>query len=132
MIDKSDCSRDFSKKITKKHPDTHKKIRNCNEFENSLNFAKVSKEFKLDAISLVLDQGLTIAEAARSLEIRANMLGRWIKENEADNNGQAFRGNGKLTPDQEEIRRLKIENKQLKFERQILKGAAVFFAKETK
>ena len=91
-----------------------------------------TKEFKLDAISLVLDQGLTIAEAARSMEIRANMLGRWIKENEADNNGQAFRGNGKLTPDQEEIRRLKIENKQLKLERQILKEAAVFFAKETK
>jgi len=62
-----------------------------------------TKEFKLDAISLVVDQGLTIAEAARSLEIRANMLGRWIKENEADNNGQAFRGNGKLTPDQEEF-----------------------------
>ena len=56
----------------------------------------------------------------------------WIKENEADNNGQAFRGNGKLTPDQEEIRQLKIENKQLKLERQILKEAAVFFAKETK
>lgn len=91
-----------------------------------------TKEFKLDAISLVLDQGFTIAEAARSLEIRANMLGRWIKENQADNNGQAFRGNGKLTPDQEEIRRLKIENKQLKLERQILKEAAVFFAKETK
>ena len=91
-----------------------------------------TKEFKLDAISLVLNQGFTIAEAARSLEIRANMLGRWIKENEADNNGQAFRGNGKLTPDQEEIRRLKIENKQLKLERQILKEAAVFFAQETK
>jgi len=54
------------------------------------------------------------------------------KENQADNNGQAFRGNGKLTPEQEEIRRLKIENKQLKLERQILKEAAVFFAKETK
>ena len=91
-----------------------------------------TKEFKLDAISLVVDQGFTIAEAARSLEIRANMLGRWIKENQADNNGQAFRGNGKLTPEQEEIRRLKIENKQLKLERQILKEAAVFFAKETK
>lgn len=91
-----------------------------------------TKEFKLDAISLVLDQGFTIAEAARSLEIRANMLGRWIKENQADNNGQAFRGNGKLTPEQEEIRRLKIENKQLKLERQILKEAAVFFVKETK
>ena len=60
------------------------------------------------------------------------MLGRWIKKSRADNNGQAFRGNGKLTPDQEEIRRLKIENKQLKLERQILKEAAVFFAKETK
>jgi transposase len=91
-----------------------------------------TKEFKLDAISLVLDQGFTIAEAARSLGIRANMLGRWIKESQVDNNGQAFRGNGKLTPDQEEIRRLKRENKQLKLERQILKEAAVFFAKETK
>ena len=94
---------------------------------------RYTKEFKLDAISLVLDQGLTIAEAARSLEIRANMLGRWIKENQsADNNSQAFRGNGKLTPEQEEVRRLKIENKRLKLERQILKEAAVFFAKETK
>jgi len=59
------------------------------------------------------------------------MLGRWIKENRADNNDQAFRGNGKLTPEQQEIRRLKIENKQLKLEWQILKEAAVFFAKET-
>ena len=91
-----------------------------------------TKEFKLDAISLVLDQGLTIAEAARSLGIRANMLGRWVRESQADNNGQAFRDNGKLTPEQQEIRRLKIENKQLKLERQILKEAAVFFAKETK
>lgn len=91
-----------------------------------------TKEFKLDAISLVLDQGLTIAEAARSLEISANMLGRWVRENQADTNGQAFCGNGKLTPEQEEVRRLRIEIKQLKLERQILKEAAVFFAKETK
>ena len=83
-----------------------------------------TKEFKLDAISLVLDQGFTIAEAARSLGIRANILGRWIRESQADNNGQAFRGNVKLTPELEEIRRLKIENKQLKLERQILKEAA--------
>ena len=91
-----------------------------------------TKEFKLDAVSLVLDQGLTIAEAARSLGIRANMLRRWIRESQAANNGHAFRGNGKLTPEQGEIRQLKIENKQLKLERQILKEAAVFFAKETK
>ncbi len=42
MINESDCSRDFSKKITKKYRDTHKKIRNGNESSNSLNFAKVS------------------------------------------------------------------------------------------
>ena len=91
-----------------------------------------TKEFKLDAISLVPDQGLTIAEAARSLGIRANMLGRWIRESQADTNGQAFLGNGKLTPEQEEIRSLKSQIKQLKLERQILEEAAVFFAKETK
>ena len=91
-----------------------------------------TKEFKLDAVSLVLDQGYTVAEAARSLEINANMLRRWIKEYQSDDDGQAFRGNGKLTPEQEEIRRLKLENKQLKLEKQILKEAAVFFAKETK
>ena len=47
MIIESDCSRDFSKGMTKKYRDTHKKIRNCNEFDNSLNFAKVSPEFLL-------------------------------------------------------------------------------------
>ncbi|SIO49163.1 transposase [Nitrosomonas cryotolerans ATCC 49181] len=91
-----------------------------------------TKEFKLDAVSLVLDQSYTVAEAACNLEINANMLRRWIKEYQTDNDGQAFRGNGKLTPEQEEIRRLKLENKQLKMEKQILKEAAVFFAKETK
>ncbi len=91
-----------------------------------------TKEYKLDAVSLVLDQGYTVAEAARSLEINANMLRRWIKEYQADDDGHAFRGNGKLTPEQGEIRRLKLENKQLKLEKQILKEAAVFFAKETK
>jgi len=45
---------------------------------------------------------------------------------------QAFRGNGKLTPELEEIRRLKEENRRLKMEKEILKKATVFFAKETK
>ncbi len=92
---------------------------------------KYSKEFKLDAISLVTDQGYTRIEAASSLAIQPNMLGRWIKEQQADD-GQAFRGNGKLTPDQAEIRKLKEENRRLKMEKDILKKATVFFAKETR
>ncbi len=92
---------------------------------------KYSKEFKLDAVSLVTDQGYTRTEAARSLDINANMLGRWVKEHQADE-GQAFRGNGKLTPEQEEIRRLKAQVKRLQMEKDILKKATVFFAAETK
>lgn len=92
---------------------------------------KYSKEFKLDAISLVNEQGYTPAEAARSLGINANMLGRWIKEQESSD-GQAFRGNGKLTAEQAEIRQLKEEVRRLNMEKDILKKATVFFAKETR
>lgn len=90
-----------------------------------------SKEFKLDAISLVVDQGYSCKDAAASLEINQQMLGRWIKEARAED-GQAFRGNGKLTPDQQEIKKLKARVKELEMEREILKKATAFFAKETK
>lgn len=92
---------------------------------------KYSKEFKLDAISLVLEQGYSRLEAARNLNIDAKMLGRWIREYQSDE-GHAFRGNGKLTAEQQEIRILREENKRLKMEKEILKKATVFFAKETK
>jgi len=91
-----------------------------------------SKAFKLDAISLVLDQGYSRAEAARSLEINLSQLGRWIREYRSDDTGQAFRGNGNLTPEQEEIRKLRAQVRQLEMEKRILKEATVFFAKETK
>ena len=58
---------------------------------------KYSKAFKLDAVSLVLDQDHTRREAARSLDTNEQMLGRWVKEHQASEDGQAFRGNGKLT-----------------------------------
>lgn len=92
---------------------------------------KYTKEFKLDAVSLVLEQGYTRAEASKNLGINPNVLSRWIKEFESDD-GQAFRGNGKLTPELEEIRKLKAQVKRLEMEREILKKATVFFAKETK
>lgn len=92
---------------------------------------KYSKEFKLDAISLVKEQGYSRVEAARSLSLNPNVISRWIREHEAQE-GQAFRGNGKLTADQLELRRLREENKRLKMEKDILKKAAAFFAQETK
>ena len=92
---------------------------------------RYSKEFKLDAVSLVLDQGYNRAEAARSLGLNSNMLGRWVSEHQTDG-GQSFRGNGKLTPEQEEIRKLRSQVKNLKMEKEILKKATVFFAKEMK
>ncbi|WP_156916121.1 IS3 family transposase [Psychromonas arctica] len=79
-----------------------------------------SKEFKLDAIALAREQNYSTAEAARNLEVTPQILGRWIKEAENDD-GHAFRGNGKLPPEQEEIRKLKAQVKRLEMEREILK-----------
>ncbi len=90
---------------------------------------KYSIEFKSDAVSLVTEQNYTRAEAANSLGINANMLGRWVKETQTEH-GQAFRGNGKLTPEQEEVRSLKAQVKRLQMEKDILKKATVFFAAE--
>ena len=90
-----------------------------------------SKEFKRDAISLVIDQGYTRIEAAKSLDIHSALLSRWVREYTEDG-GDVFRGKGKLRPEQEELRQLREENKRLKMEKEILKKAAVFFAKEMK
>lgn len=92
---------------------------------------KYSKEFKIDAISLVTEQNYTQTEAANSLGITPKLISRWIKEYKTDEE-HAFRGNGKLTPEQLELRCLREENKRLKMEKEILKKATVFFAKEMK
>ena len=91
---------------------------------------KYTKEFKQDAVRLVAEQGYKQTEAARNLSIDRSMLARWLKEFQADES-EAFRGNGKLTSEQEELRRLREENRRLKMERDILKKATAFFAKES-
>jgi transposase len=92
---------------------------------------KYSKEFKIDAISLVSEQGYSQTEAAKSLGIDQRLISRWIKEQTKEEE-QAFRGNGKLTEEQLEIRRLREEVKRLTMEKEILKKATAFFAKEMK
>jgi transposase len=58
------------------------------------------------------------------------MLKRWVKELQADEE-EVFRGNGKLTAEQKDLRQLRAENKQLKLKREVLKKATAFFAKES-
>ena len=87
-------------------------------------------EFRFDAVRLVLDEGLTKAEVSRRLGINQNSLGKWVKAYKSHGK-DAFPGKGRQTPEQEELRRLREENRQLKMEREILKKATAFFARET-
>jgi transposase len=87
-------------------------------------------EFKREAVELVTNQGYTIAEAARNLGIRDQVLGRWRREH-LQKQQNAFPGTGHQSPEVEELNRLREENRRLKLEREILKKAAAFFAKES-
>lgn len=86
-------------------------------------------EFKEGAVGMVLDQGKTIAQVARDLDLTPSSLSGWVERARAD------RSNGKTgltTAEREELSRLRKENRELRMEREILKKAAAFFAKESK
>src|SRR5258708_36495805 len=88
--------------------------------------------FKVEAVRLIRERGVSVAEAARDLEIHENMLRRWAKELNVDPM-QAFPGHGQEKPEQQlEIERLRKENAKLRAERDILKKAAAFFAREAR
>ena len=89
-----------------------------------------SKQFKIDAVKRVTEQGYKVSEAARSLGIHEGILGRW-KEQLIAEDRHAFPGNGKMNSEKEELIRLRQENKQLKMEKEILTKAAAFLAKES-
>jgi transposase len=88
-------------------------------------------EFKKDAVRLVTEQGYKVTEAARNLGINPSVLQRW-KTELASVGPNAFPGKGRLSPEQEELQRLRKENQRLRMEREILKKAAAFFANESK
>ena len=90
-----------------------------------------SREFKFEAIKLVRERGVSVAQASRDLDIHENVLRKWIKDYVADPQ-QAFPGQGKMRPEQLEIERLRREVRRLQAERDILKKAAAYFAKESK
>jgi len=88
-----------------------------------------TREFKVEALKLVTEKGYSLAEAARSLDIGETLLRSW-KQTLEKQPDQAFPGHGKLPAIEEELRQLKAENKRLQMERDILKKATAFFAKE--
>jgi transposase len=89
-----------------------------------------SKEFKLEAVNLVVLRGVSVAQACRDLDISENVMRRWIREFKSTE-GQAFPGHGVQRPNDVELTRLRREVAKLKMERDILKKAAAFFAKES-
>ena len=90
---------------------------------------RFTREFKLEAVRLIKDRGVSYAQASQDLEVHPTQLRNWVKAF-ADDPQHAFPGHGQMKPEQLEIARLKREVIKLKAERDILKKAAAYFAKE--
>ena len=90
---------------------------------------KHSNEFKEEAVKLVTEQGYKISEAAKNLGIHHSVLGRWKHEFEVAEESNV--SSGDVASMEAELKRLRKENKRLQMEREILKKAAAFFAKES-
>ena len=88
-----------------------------------------TREFKVEAVKLVTERGYSVAEAARSLGVHETLLRSWKQALQAHGE-QAFPGQGHPPAVEEELRRLRAENKRLQAERDLLKKAAAFFARE--
>jgi transposase len=88
-----------------------------------------TREFKLEAVRLV-KQGQSVASVAAALGIRASMVRNWKRQVENGAEKDIFRGHGRVTSQEEELRRLRRELAQVTEERDFLKKAAAYFAKE--
>ena len=91
---------------------------------------KFSREFKLEAVKLVRERGVAVAQAARDLGLHVNVLRKWVRE-QSSYPQQAFPGHGQMKPEQLEIEKLRREVAKLKAERDILKKAAAYFARDS-
>ena len=86
-----------------------------------------TREFKLEAVRLVTEKGLSQAQVARDLDLDVKMLRRWRREFEAEGD-HAFPGQGRLRPDEEQLRQLQRDVERLRMERDILKKALGIFS----
>ncbi|MDB5311747.1 MAG: hypothetical protein JWO38_5949 [Gemmataceae bacterium] len=86
-----------------------------------------TREFKLQALKMLTDQGLSVAEVARRLGVTEGSVRTW-REAAGEHGAAAFPGHGNPTPAEDELRRLRAENTRLRAERDLLKKAAAYFA----
>ena len=87
--------------------------------------------YKLEIVKMIKDQGLTVPQVCQDQNIGETAVRRWVRQYEAEQLGQA--GIGKpLTSEQQRIRQLEQENRQLKMDNDVLKKATAFFARELK
>ena len=84
---------------------------------------KFTREFKVEAVKLIQERGVTVAQASRDLGVHGTVLRRWAQECATDA-PQAFPGQGQMKPEQAELARLRREVIKLKAERDIFKKAA--------
>ena len=88
---------------------------------------RFTEEFRADAVRLVLDEGKTAGQVARELDLTESDLRNWVERARAD---RTKGRTGVTTEEREELRRLRKEVRTLRTEREVLKKAAAFFAKE--
>ena len=91
---------------------------------------RFSKEYKLEAVRLIVEEGRQISELFRELGVGENSLHRWKKKYE-EGKIEPFPGKGRQSLEDAELRRLKRENERLRMERDILKKAAAIFSKDS-
>ena len=89
-----------------------------------------TREFKVEAVRRIAAEGKSLAEVARELGLGESLLRSW-KTALAAEGEQAFPGKGHLPAIEEELRRLRADNQRLRMEREILKEATAFFARES-
>jgi transposase len=92
---------------------------------------RYDKDFKLGAVKMVIERGRSTNSVAADLGVSYDTLQRWLKEFKTDPQN-SFRGSGRLRLEEEEMRRLKRENQDLREENAILKKAATIFANHRK
>lgn len=90
-------------------------------------YKQYSKEFKEEAVALVREQGYSVPDAAKSLGLACNILYRWKEKYEAQLEGKVL-----SEDERDELKQLRKEVKTLRMEKEILKKASAFFAKEMK